>query len=146
LVPTQGSAAECAGGAVGDTYTVDDIERFRRDLLAREDLSTRTAQKVITLCAGVFNYDALGEAGLDHLRLDIDRHGEPQKPIVFHDLRHSFCSWAVDVWPVPDVKEFAGHRDIATTMKYVHRTAKTTHATMADEALTKMLGGAAIAA
>src|SRR3954452_10116316 len=91
-------------------------------------------------------YDALGAAGLDHLRDEVDKPGEPQKPIVFHDLRHSFCSWAVDVWPVPDVKEFAGHRNIATTMKYVHRTAKATHATMADEALTKMLGGAAIAA
>jgi integrase len=277
------------GRVVGDTFSVDDIERFRRDLLARDDLSTRTAQKVMTLCAGVFKlakrrkmidnnpcadaerisvpasddfnilspvdfeavvracdglrdvallsvayyaglrlgeirelrwrevdwhkrmiyvranssagqrsttkggrvrsvplvtelarrleelsrrphwtsaddyvfatdrgariadkdvrsafYDALARAGLDHLRDDVDKHGEPQKPIVFHDLRHSFCSWAVDVWPVPDVKEFAGHRDIATTMKYVHRTAKSSHATMADEALTKMLGAAAV--
>jgi integrase len=40
--------------------------------------------------------------------------------------RLEVCSWAVDVWSVPDVKEFAGHRDISTTMKYVHRTAKTT--------------------
>jgi hypothetical protein len=39
---------------VGDTFSVDDVERFRRDLLARDDLSTRTAQKVMTLCAGVF--------------------------------------------------------------------------------------------
>jgi hypothetical protein len=45
----------------------------------------------------------------------------------------------VDVWPVPDVKEFAGHRDISTTMKYVHRTAKTAHASTADDALRKML-------
>jgi hypothetical protein len=65
---------------------------------------------------------------------------------VFHDLRHSYCSWAVDVWPVPDVKAFAGHRDISTTMKYVHRTAKATHATMADEALRTMLASAGDAA
>jgi hypothetical protein len=55
-------------------------------------------------------YDALDRAGLGHLRDDIDKHGDPRKPMVFHDLRHSFCSWAVDVWSVPDVKEFAGHR------------------------------------
>jgi integrase len=70
-------------------------------------------------------YDALDRAGLGHLRDDIDKHGDPQKPMVFRDLRHLFCSWAVDVWCVPDVKEFAGHRDIWTTMKYVQRTAKT---------------------
>jgi integrase len=272
------------GRVVGDTFTVDDIERFRRDLLARDDLSIRTAQKVLVLCSGVFKlakrrkmidanpcvdaerisvtasgdfnilspidfeavvracrnarevallsvsfyaglrfgeirelrwgdidwtkrmvyvrastsagrrsttkggrvrsvplvdelarrldelsrrehwaetedyvfatpggariagddtrscfYDALDRAGFGSLREEVDKHGDPQKPIVFHDLRHSYCSWAVDVWPVPDVKEFAGHRDISTTMKYVHRTAKTAHASMADDALRKML-------
>jgi integrase len=80
-------------------------------------------------------YDALAAAGLSQLRADVDKHGDPQKPVVFHDLRHSYCSWAVDVWPIPDVQVFAGHREISTTMKYVHRTAKAAHASMADEAL-----------
>ncbi|HMJ35385.1 MAG TPA: tyrosine-type recombinase/integrase [Baekduia sp.] len=275
------------GRVVGDTFSIDDVERFRRDLLAREDLSSRTAQKVMTLCSSVFKlakrrkmidanpcvdaerisvrasddfnilspidfeavvractgprevavvsvafyaglrlgeirelrrgdvdwakrmiyvranasagqrsttkggrvrsvplvdelarrletlsrrrhwtdaddyvfatdrgariadkdvrslfYDSLDGAGFANLRGDVDKHGDPQKPIVFHDLRHSYCSWAVDVWPVPDVRAFAGHRDISTTMKCVHRTAKATHATMADEALRRMLASA----
>jgi integrase len=84
-------------------------------------------------------YAALAPAGLSQRRADVDKHGDPQKPIVFHDLRHSYCSWAVDVWPIPDVQVFAGHRDISATMKYVHRTAKAAHAAVADEALRKML-------
>jgi integrase len=288
LLPRFGAATPMRrvvrGKVVGDTFTVDDIERFRRDLLAREDLSTRTAQKVMTLCSSVFKlakrrkmidinpcvdaerisiqpsddfnilspvdfeavvcvcsgareigvvsvafyaglrlgeirelrwrdvdwakrmiyvranasagqrsttkggrvravplvdelarrleilsrrdhwtdaddyvfatdrgariadkdirtifYNSLARAGFQDLRLATDKHGDSQKPIVFHDLRHSYCSWAVEVWSVPDVKEFAGHRDISTTMKYVHRIAKASHASMADEALRKML-------
>lgn len=58
LLPRFGAATPMrrvvGGKVVGDTFTVDDIERFRRDLLAREDLCTRTAQKVMTLCSSVF--------------------------------------------------------------------------------------------
>lgn len=45
-------------------------------------------------------------AGLKHLR--------------FHDLRHSFGTLAVQVFPLTDVKAYMGHADIATTMIYVH--------------------------
>lgn len=38
----------------------------------------------------------------------------------FHDLRHSYCSMMVRVFPLTDVKEYAGHAQIATTMNYVH--------------------------
>jgi integrase len=109
---------------------------------ATESLGARIADKDVR---GAF-YAALDRAGFGHLRDDIDKHGEAQKPIVFHDLRHSYCSWVVDVWPVPDVKQFAAHRDTSTTMKYVHRTAKTSHASMADEALRRMLGPASAGA
>lgn len=78
-------------------------------------------------------YAALTRAELGHKRDQHDQHGNPQQPIRVHDLRHSFCTWAVNVWPITKVKEFAGHRDIATTMKYVH------HQTKADDAA---LGGA----
>ena len=50
-----------------------------------------------------------------------------------HDLRHSWCTWAVNVWPVTKVQLYAGHRDIQTTMRYVH------HQTNAEDA---DLGGA----
>jgi integrase len=51
-------------------------------------------------------YAALKAAGLKRLR--------------FHDLRHSFGTLAVQVFPLTDVKAYMGHADIATTMIYVH--------------------------
>jgi integrase len=49
---------------------------------------------------------ALARAGLPRLRL--------------HDLRHSFGTLAVQVFPLTDVKAYMGHADIATTMIYPH--------------------------
>jgi integrase len=44
-------------------------------------------------------------AGIQHLR--------------FQDLRHSFGTLAVQVFPLSDVRAYMGHADIATTMIYV---------------------------
>jgi hypothetical protein len=51
-------------------------------------------------------HEALDRAGLQRLRL--------------HDLRHTFGTLAVQVWPLSDVKAYMGHADISTTMIYVH--------------------------
>jgi integrase len=51
-------------------------------------------------------YSALQRAGLNRLR--------------FHDLRHTFGTLAVQVFPLSDVKAYMGHADIQTTMIYVH--------------------------
>ncbi len=67
--------------------------------------------------------NALG-APFDHNRLRIrfrearDRAG--LEPLRFHDLRHTFGTLAVRVFPLTDVKAFMGHADIQTTMLYVH--------------------------
>jgi integrase len=37
-----------------------------------------------------------------------------------HDLRHTFGTLAVRVWPVTEVQAYMGHADIQTTMRYVH--------------------------
>ncbi|HYM80605.1 MAG TPA: site-specific integrase [Candidatus Limnocylindria bacterium] len=42
------------------------------------------------------------------------------EPLRFHDLRHTFGTLAVRVFPLTDVKAFMGHADIQTTMLYVH--------------------------
>jgi integrase len=42
------------------------------------------------------------------------------KRIRFHDLRHTFGTLAVQVFPLSDVKAYMWHADIATTMIYVH--------------------------
>jgi hypothetical protein len=42
------------------------------------------------------------------------------KPLRFHDLRHSFGTLAVQVFPLSDVMAYMGHADISTTMIYIH--------------------------
>ncbi len=58
-------------------------------------------------------YEALEAAGLGELRHKPD-------PLVFHDLRHTFGTLAVQAFPLSDVKAYMGHADIQTTMIYVH--------------------------
>lgn len=58
-------------------------------------------------------YAALQAAGLGALR-------EKDDPITFHDLRHTFGTLAVREAPVTDVQFWMGHKDIQTTMRYVH--------------------------
>ena len=67
-------------------------------------------------------YAALEAAG-------IDRDRGTGKLLVFHDLRHTFGTMAVEKFPLPTVQAWMGHADIQTTMRYVH------HASVAgDEA------------
>jgi site-specific recombinase XerD len=63
-------------------------------------------------------YVALEAAGLGRLRTKND-------PIVFHDLRHTFGTLAVQAFPLSDVKAMMGHADISTTMVYVHHVPQT---------------------
>lgn len=73
-------------------------------------------------------YAALVRAGFGQRRERVDAQGNPQTPMRVHDLRHGFCTWAVNAWPITKVKEYAGHRDLKTTMRYVH------HQTKAEDA------------
>jgi integrase len=66
-------------------------------------------------------YAALKAADLKHLR--------------FHDLRHSFGTLAVQVFPLTDVKAYMGHADIATTMIYVHHVPRVDAAEKLSDAL-----------
>jgi integrase len=79
-------------------------------------------------------YDALTDAGLD------DRRGG-DNPMVFHDLRHTFGTLAVEAWPLHDVRAYMGHADIQTTMIYVHHQPKTA----AADALTRIVEAASTA-
>jgi len=63
-------------------------------------------------------YVALEAAGLGRLRAK-------EHPIVFHDLRHTFGTLAVQAFPLTDVKAMMGHADISTTMIYVHHVPQT---------------------
>jgi integrase len=48
-----------------------------------------------------------------------------EEPITFDDLRHTFATIAVPIWPLSDVQAYLGHANIATTMRYVHHVPKT---------------------
>jgi integrase len=52
----------------------------------------------------------------------IDRDRGTGKLLVFHDLRHTFGTLAVQTFPLSDVRAYMGHANIATTMVYVHHT------------------------
>ena len=71
-------------------------------------------------------YDALDAAGLGDKRKGDD-------PMVFHDLRHTFGTLAVEAWPLHDVQAYMGHADIQTTMIYVHHQPKATAADRLSE-------------
>jgi integrase len=62
-------------------------------------------------------YEALDKAGLGAKRTG-------SKPIVFHDLRHTFGTLAVEAWPLHDVQAYMGHANVTTTMIYVHHQPK----------------------
>jgi integrase len=55
----------------------------------------------------------------------IDRKSFPAREgFVFHDLRHTFGTLAVQVFPLVDVQAYMGHSDIKTTMRYAHHVPK----------------------
>jgi integrase len=60
-------------------------------------------------------YAALESAG-------IDRDRGTGKKLVFHDLRHTFGTLAVQAFPLSDVQAYMAHADIQTTMIYVRHT------------------------
>ena len=90
-------------------------------------------------------YAALVRAGLGHRRDEWDQRGNPQTPIRVHDLRHSFCTWAVNVWEITKVQAYAGHRDIKTTQRYVHHKTKAQDADLGGAYLDAALGEPALA-
>jgi integrase len=97
------------------------------DGISRRDHDTRPDDLVLSLGYNLpFHHDtarkrfytALEAAGLGRLRTKDD-------PVVFHDLRHTFGTLAVQAFPLSDVKAMMGHADISTTMIYVHHVPQT---------------------
>ena len=77
-------------------------------------------------------YAAMEAAGID--RKSFPAHGG----FVFQDLRHTFGTLAVQVWPLSDVQAYMGGADIQTTMRYVHHVPKTGAAREFTEAVVKL--------
>lgn len=81
--------------------------------------------------------DAMDRAGLSHLRADTLPRADR---FTFHDLRHSFGTLAVRMWPLSDVQGYMGHANIATTMIYVHHTPRTEAAAQLGSLVARELG------
>ena len=118
-------------------------DRFTRDsdYVFASELGERLGEAAIRK---VFDA-ALVRAGLGDRRGEFDARGNPQTPIRVHDLRHSFCTWAVNVWDITKVQAYAGHRDIKTTQRYVHHKTKATDADLGGAYLDAALGTPGIA-
>ncbi len=61
--------------------------------------------------------------------------------MVFHDLRHTFGTLAVEAWPLHDVQAYMGHADIQTTMIYVHQQPKAAAADKLSQLVADATGG-----
>jgi integrase len=116
----------------------------RRDFSGEDDyvFCTGFGERLSDAAIRAVFYAAMVRAGMGHKREMVDRHGNPQIPIRVHDLRHSWCTWAVNVWPVTKVQSYAGHRDIKTTMRYVHHQTKAEDADLGGAYLARVLGPA----
>jgi integrase len=85
------------------------------DALSRRDRWTGELDRVFV--------NALGgpvDGGRLRIRFREARDRAALKALRFHDLRHTFGTLAVRVFPLTDVKAYMGHADIQTTMLYVH--------------------------
>lgn len=63
------------------------------------------------------------------------------REVRFHDLRHTFGTLAVQVFPLSDVQKYMGHSDIKTTMIYVHHKARTEDAQKLSDYISAQLRG-----
>lgn len=145
---THGERSSTKGGRVRAVPLVPQLGQRLADLATRDQFTgdgdyvfhNALGQRVDDALVREVFYAALARAEMGHKRDKVDQHGNAQEPIRVHDLRHSYCTWAVNVWDVTLVQKYAGHRHIQTTMRYVHRVAKTEHADEGGAYLASVLG------
>jgi integrase len=119
---------------------MDDAARALDGLSRRETFTGPDDRVFPSTTGGMLDEDALRDAFYEAMEAaGINRLGFPVKPgFRFHDLRHTFGTLAVSVWPLSDVQAYMGHADIQTTMRYVHHIPKTTAAREFTEAVAAM--------
>lgn len=110
-------------GAARSVPLIDQAARALDGLSRREDHVGPDDRVFVADGGGPLSDGAIRAAlygALEAAKIDRDR--GTGKDFVFHDLRHTFGSLAVQAFPLTDVKAYMGHADIATTMIYVHHT------------------------
>jgi integrase len=113
-LPEHGVEREPKSGTVRSVPLVDRAAQVL-DALSRRDQWTGELDHMFV--------NELGgpvESGRLRIRFREARDRAGLKPLRVHDLRHTFGTLAVRVFPLTDVKAYMGHADIQTTMLYVH--------------------------
>jgi integrase len=140
-LPSHGQERTPKSGKVRSVPLIDQAARVLDQLSRREHFTAPDDRVFANQVGGVLDdgplrdafYRALAAAGLGRLR-------DKPDPIVFHDLRHTFGTLAVQVWPLHDVQAYMGHANVATTMIYVHHVPKTTAADELSRAVAAATG------
>ncbi len=108
-------------GKVRSVPLVDQAARALDGLSRREEWTAVGDLVFPDAAGGHFDDDPLRDRFYTALsRAGIERDRGTGKLLVFHDLRHSFGTLAVQVFPLSDVQAYMGHAHITTTMIYVH--------------------------
>jgi integrase len=138
---THGRPGPPKSGKVRSVPLIDQAARVLDALSRREHF---TAPDELVFCTEVGDhlgddglrdrfYDALKAAGFGDRRVGAN-------PMVFHDLRHTFGTLAVEAWPLHDVQAYMGHADIQTTMIYVHHQPKAAAADRLSDLVARATG------
>jgi integrase len=90
------------------------VARALAELRKREHFTSDDDLVFANVVGDVLDYDAM------YRRYRAAQKRAGVRPLRFHDLRHSFGTMAVRVFPITDVQTWMGHADIATTRKYIH--------------------------
>jgi integrase len=90
------------------------VARALAALRQREHFTADDDLVFVNVVGDVLDYDAL------YRRYKAAQERAGVRPLRFHDLRHSFGTMAVRVFPITDVQTWMGHADIGTTRKYIH--------------------------
>ena len=136
-LPAGGEERLPKSGKVRSVPLMDDAARELDQLSRREHFVGPADRVFCSETGGVLPEDTLRKALYEALsEAGIDRKAFPAgSGFRFHDLRHTYGTLAIQVYPVADVKAYMGHAQLATTELYAHHVPKHN----AAEALTEFV-------
>jgi integrase len=136
-MPAGGEEGTPKSGKGRSVPLIDDAARAL-DSLSRRENFTGPDDRVFGAADGsMLGEDAFRDALYEAMEAaKIDRKAFPAHDgFTFHDLRHTFGTLAVQVFPLHDVQAYMGHANIQTTMIYAHHVPKVDAAKRFGEAI-----------
>jgi integrase len=137
--PAGGEEDAPKSGKVRSVPLIDDAARALDGLSQREWFSGPDDRVFPNGTGEMLSEDAFRDALYDAMEsAEIERKSFPAREgFTFHDLRHTFGTLAVQVFPLVDVQAYMGHADIQTTMQYAHHVPKHDAAQRFTEAINR---------